>query len=520
MENNYLSMWCIPDQRPSRGSIGVAHTAFSRSGRAEAGRTLAEEAVRLWHARPPDRAHEQQTDALALEHLVGAVESKVATFLQGTPTAEQLEERLKLLTELQARNATASYRQVAHAIELVVAERTGKVGDGLGAAFDANPVAVGEALAHVRDALRGLVWPTTETSAALKRFDRLVQKLRDLPEFEARLTPQATSRVSAYLVEEARAVASRATHEVLEMLTADALRRHLPSVTAALCDLEERGVRYQQQVTAMVNALADQVRVHHQDEQGTASSIALLLPGPSQHEIVGALMVAKDCTDITTLATKMIGEFELRLRDRASRSYPHAASAGLPSLMLHLPYTELVTVWTRLLDAIQRVPGFSLYERLLAFGLDAAADQLWALAAPTCFFAGRDHEVFGVGIQEIAVVALPPARGGPDDERIRGELAQRFRAKAEDNCCQVTDGAGSDELTVCRILAGFPIGIEYANHALLQSYVAAGNRGHLPHLVGIIGDSELGRPSPAHLALLHSNTTSNGNATENNHERH
>jgi hypothetical protein len=234
---------------------------------------------------------------------------------------------------------------------------------------------------------------------------------------------------------------------------------------------------------------------------------------------VNALLVAKDCMEVATLASKMIGEFELRLRDRAGRSYPHAATAGLPSLMLHVSYTDLVAVWTGLLDAIQRVPGFSLYERVRAFGLDAAADLLWERAGPTCFFAGRDHEVFGVSIKETAVLALPPARGGPEDERIRGELEQRFRAKAEDNCCHVTHGAGSDELTVCRILAGFPIGIEYANHALLQSYAAASTRGHLPHLVGIVGDSELGRASPAHLALLHNNTTSNGDATENNHER-
>jgi hypothetical protein len=504
-------MWGIPDQRPSRGSIGVAHTEFGKSGRAEAGRTLAEDALNLLHARPPDRAYQQQTDALAPEHLTSAIESKVASFLPGTPPAEQLCERLKILMELQARTTTATYRQVAQTIELVVAESAAKLREALAAAFDANPVTVNDALAHVRDAIGHFTPPATEASAALKRLDGLVQKLHDLPGFDERLTTRTAKRVSDYLTEEARAEAARAIHEVLQMLTADALRRHLPTVTAALRDLEERSVRYQQQLTAFRTSLTEQVQMHHREEQDSASSVAVLLPGPSQHEIVGALLVAKECGDKTTLLSQMIAEFEVCLRERASRSSTHAtAGMGLPSLMLLLPYTELAAAWIGLLDSVRRVPGFSLYERLGAFGLDAAADQLWELAAPTCFFAGRDHEVFGVNVQEIAVIALPPACGGPGDERIRGELAQRFRAKAEDNCCHVTDGAGS-ELTVARIKAGFPIGIEHANHALLQSYVAAGTRGHLPHLVGIVSDSELGRPSAAHVALLRNQSPANGN---------
>jgi hypothetical protein len=408
---------------------------------------------------------------------------------------------------------TAAYRQVAQAIELLVAECTNRVRDALQAAFDSNPVAISEALAHVREAIGRFAPPTTEGSASLKRLDDLVQKLRDLPGFEERLVEQTAKRISDNLTEEARSAAALATHEILQVLTADALRRHLHTVTAASRDLEERSVRYQQQVTAFRNALTEQVQMRHQEEQASASSVAVLLPGPNQHDIIAALLVAKDCANKTTLVSQMIAELEVCLRERASRSCPEAApGTGLPTLMLLLPYTELAAAWIGLLDSVQRVPGFSLYERLGAFGLDAAADQLWELAAPTCFFSGRDHEVFGVNVQEIAVISLPPASGGPNDERIRGDLAQRFRAKAEDNCCHVTDGAGS-ELTVCRIKAGFPIGIEHANHTLLQSYVAA--RGHLPHLVGIIGDSELGRPSPAHIALLQNQIPATPNTKEN-----
>jgi hypothetical protein len=220
---------------------------------------------------------------------------------------------------------------------------------------------------------------------------------------------------------------------------------------------------------------------------------------------------------MTTLAGKLAGEFELRLRGRAGRSQPQTGG-GPPSLMLGLSYTELAAVWTGLLDDLRRVPGFSLYERLRAYGLEEAADLLWQRAAPTCFFTGRDHETFGVSVHEVAVVALPPAQGGPEDERIRGELVQRFCARAE-NRCQITDGAGGDELTVCRINTGWPIGIEQANHVLSLSYAAAAARGHLPHLVGILSDSELGRPSPAYLALAGGDTPPmKGNGKEHTRE--
>jgi hypothetical protein len=283
--------------------------------------------------------------------------------------------------------------------------------------------------------------------------------------------------------------------------------------------MEQHGVQYQLQVAAFLSALADQEQLHRLDEQSTPSSIALVLPGPSQAEIISALMASRDSADMTTLTGKLAGEFELRLRDRARRSQPQAGG-GLASLLLCIPYAELATVWTGLLEDVRRVSGFSLYERLRAYGLDAAVDLLWQRAAPTGFFAGRDHEAFGVTVHEVAVVALPPAHGGPEDERIRGELALRFHNRAE-NRCQVTDGAGGDELTVCRINTGWPIGIEQANHVLLQSYAAAGKRGHLPHLVGILTDSELGRPSPAYLAIAGGETApTNSNGKEHTHEEH
>jgi hypothetical protein len=210
--NDILSMWGISNQRPSRGSIGVAHTAFSRTGQAEAARFLAEETFQLLHARASDRGYEQRADDLAPANLTSAVSIKVATLplLQGAPpTADELEERRRLLTDLQAGNLTSACRQIMHAIDQVVAERLSKLRQAVAATFDSNPADIGKAVVHVRDALRAAVWPT-EGSKALERLAMLVQKLRELPEFEGRLIPQAASRVATYLVEQGRAAAAQA----------------------------------------------------------------------------------------------------------------------------------------------------------------------------------------------------------------------------------------------------------------------------------------------------------------------
>jgi hypothetical protein len=116
----------------------------------------------------------------------------------------------------------------------------------------------------------------------------------------------------------------------------------------------------------------------------------------------------------------------------------------------------------------------------------------------TSWFDGRDDPRFGIARFEFMMVRLP-APAGPKDVEVKEVIEALFR-KAGFHEIQSSGHARS--ISVLRIYAGWPVGIEGGNAVLLQAYGRSTRTGHLPHLVGILSDSQAGRHAPGILRLL------------------
>jgi hypothetical protein len=501
--DGFLPMWGVPEQVPLRGSICASHTVTGREGIADAAATLAKLDFQSASSHVPDRGHLQAADALAAEPLTRAAVNHVAALPQAgevPPEEAALRERLRLIKDLQANSPTSACRDVRRVVEQVVTDCMDVLRQRLTASFDADPAAHAEAVRQVRTVLAETRWPTPN-GQPLQRLTNACTKLHELPRFEDRLTPEVYRRVCAYLGQEGRAAAEGALEEVVRSVAAEAYQRQLPGLTRFLREAEQQGQRYAEQVKAFLDALAENQRAVRAQRQGRSSSVSVLLPGVGADEVLSGMKAARDCPDTHALATQLHADFAARLRETARRSHPQvdADRASVPTLLLHLGATELADAWLRLVEE-NLGGGHSLYDQARAYGLTRLAEELWQTAAPTCFFLGRDHDRFGMNLTEVAVVRLPLARG-PADEQARGELAEFFRRRSLN--CDVTDGSRADaEISVCRINAGWVIGAELANGALIQRYGQASDQGHPPHLLGLVSDAELGKASTAYLHLL------------------
>ncbi|MGE0759549.1 MAG: hypothetical protein AB7F89_20275 [Pirellulaceae bacterium] len=501
--SGFHRMWAVSDQIPNRGSIGVSHTVDNQDGIALASGQLLDLGVQLLGSRPLDRRHEallHQLEPASLSRAAHAAVEALPTWEHEDRTLSALTQRLGLLKELGACTLSQRARDVRRVVAATVSEAAEQLLTSLRQCFDVNPQATGGEIQAIRAALAEYTWPSSN-GAAHKRLTRIVALLAELPAYEDQVTRELYQRILSDQLRAGWESATAALHEVVQSLTADAWRRQWPQLQASLQDLGRRCLLFDQQLKRLHDLLDDHARAVREEQQHRASSIALPLPGPTAEEVISGMKCANHCSDTPSLASKLFGEFDLRLRQLARESFPHldADGSSFVTLLLDLPAEEGKGAWLRLV-AERLGDGHSLYARVDQVGVEEVARFLWTRSAPTTHFHGRDQERFGTSLTEIAIWRLP-ASVAPNDPPIRERLIRHCRSVSPN--CHVVPGAADDtEISVCRINCGFAIGIESANHSLIQSYGEAAEHGHLPHLAGIVADSELGRPSPAYLRLL------------------
>lgn len=503
--NGHQPMWGIANQVPNRGSIGVAHTVNNHDGIARAATEIFTRAIELADSRPLERGYESALRRVAPEALTRTALAALET-APGLDTeerdAESLRHRLALMKELSARTSSTRTQEVRRLVSQVVRDDVDKLLDSVRQSFDVNPVATSGVIRDIQANLAEMQWPQP-TNSHTKKLVRITATIAELPGHEERLLPETLQRVIQDQSQAGWEAAAAALHEVVQSLVADEWQRQWPQLQASLQDVSHRCIGYEQAARQVHEALDENERMLREDQQSKASSVAMMLPGPTADEVVNGMKTVNHCADTPALANKMFAEFDVRLRQLARETHTHldADGASLASLLLDLPVKDTTTEWLRLFDE-HLGHGHSLYARVGAMGTETVTEFLWKRAAPTCFFLGRDHERFGMNITEVAIVRLPPTVGA-EDPRIREHVASLFRGYSRN--CHITTGAVDDrEINVCRINCGFVIGIESANHSLIQRYGEAAEHGHLPHLAGIVADSPLGGPSSAYLSLLDS----------------
>lgn len=499
--SGYNPMWRIADQVPNRAGLGVAFTKVEKAGLADAAALLADELFDRSRTPSAERSYLKANDAWEPTSLARAARLAVSALPQlepRLPHIDGLEARHKLLTALAAGTPSADGRAVRDAVAALVTALLDDLRCALQRTFDAEPAAVAEAVGQVRAAQQAFAWPRPD-HRPLQRLATVTAKLAELPQHESQLTQDAREHVAAHLLEEGWAAGERAADVVIGELARVAVARQEPALRASLKELEDRSLRYVQQLDVAGRRLDDNRQAIRADAERLRSSVALTVAGPDRDQVLSGMKAAARCADLVSLVAALRPDLEARLRESARRRYPHVDAGGgsLAALVVELPAAEIVAAVEGLVADHLGV-GHSLYELLERHGVIAAAEFLWRRAAPTCFFKGRDHDRFGTPTTEIAIVRLPAAIG-PRDEPVRAELAAAFRA--QDPTCHVTEGGREQGVSVLRIAAGFPIGVEQSNHALIQRYAVAAEEAHTPHLIGLVPDAPLGEASPGYVRL-------------------
>jgi hypothetical protein len=495
-------MWGIPDQQPLRGGIGVSFTMVSLEGQADATASIADQIFESYRARPVSRAHLAANDALQPARLGEGVLNACASLEQLgqiNPEVASVHARYLFLRKLGAGHLNgAECREILDRATAMVDERVEELRQALKRSFDDHPAGTAGAVAQVR-AAQAEFKPARPNPKLLDRVNELLQKLAEIPSHEGDLTKEAYDRVHIGLIQEAASYAKQATEDVLAVLAWEEFQRRLPSIRANLAETESQSLRYTRRLDEVRRYLAEVQQSVRDEVAKLTSSIALVIAGPSQDEVLTGIKTALQADDMGMVASALSKEFEGRLRDLARARYPHidVAHSSVATLIVEGVGEDLAQLLADLVEE-SLGHGHSLFQLIERYGVAAAARFLWLRAESTCFFSGRDHDRLGTPSTEIGIVRLPKATS-PMDETIRERLAAAFRSLSQN--CQVTGGGPALGINVVRIKAGFPIGTEQSVHSLLPRYALAGREGHRPHLLDLVPDAPLGEASPAYLDL-------------------
>lgn len=501
--NTFLPMWGIPDQIPSRATATTSKTNVGRGGVIDAAAALGRQVFETIKLARGERAHVQAIDDLnpgRLSKMAMTAITSLAQFESTPMTLAEVNERYEVLKHVAAGTASRDAREIAEAVQKVVEGRTAEVRAGFGKLFDQQPADVVDAVVQGRQQLNDYT-PPRGNLKLLAKLRRILQRLHELPQFETSLVPGTYQGVRTALLQEARKATEEALVEVIDGQTWAALQDKRPTLEVFFKEIQARGVKFQTQVSAVVDDLAEKQQEARQQEQEMASSATLTLPGPDKDEVLTGMRTVAGCAEVSALVELLVPEFDAALRTFARHHYPHldAQNASFATLNVEIRSGEIAEILVRLVES-RLGTGHSLYQLVERYGIAKCAEYLVQRAGATCFFAGRTEHRFGFTPMEFAILRMPPAKDSADEE-----VRELFRGEVEHLAPNLHVDEGNDldrEISITRFFCGWIIGTEAANGALLQHYAFAGDEGHPPHLVGIVSDSPLGKVSPAYRNLL------------------
>jgi hypothetical protein len=223
----------------------------------------------------------------------------------------------------------------------------------------------------------------------------------------------------------------------------------------------------------------------------------VVLSEPTGEDLLAAIMTHRKVGSQAELFDGLRHDLEERLRETAARHGMAHAQIPFRRMFLALPVGEVVDTFRSLI--VESISGtHSFYETCQSYGLERLVSELVKRSQITSWFEGRDDSRFGITKFQVSIVRMPSA-ANPKDVQIKELMEGLFR---QTGFHQILTNGHERSLSVLRICAGWPVGIEGGNAALLQAYGRSRRTGHLPHLTGILADSQAGEHAPGILKLL------------------
>ncbi len=497
----HLSMLGGRTHKQIRCGSGASYTKVCTTGLQDASLIIYDKLVAIWRQGPINDSFLTDIDGLLPNNLAEVIRSR----LIGVPElsdpgldADELRKRWVTITAIRARNVSRVYRDAIGYAQTAAQEAAANLHRSLEKAFATGPHKIRETVDQARQALQAVAFPNPDQEP-FARLHRLINAQDQIKARRTSLPKSAFDFVCAQLINQGRAGYLQAITQLSMEMAAEVLRPVRDKLHSDLDELASKGAEFQKNLAALRERLEAKQKLAADQQHVSHASVVLHLEGPDAKQVLAGMIARNNCADLNEWASKFLELYEERLRERARTEYPwiDANNASLSDLVRIVEPQDLADEFGWLMQESVGT-GHTLYELIDKYGVVRAAEYLYQRAQHTCQLGNRDIEALNVCPSEITLVRLPQPVG-PKDQEIRNRLARVFQKLGN---CSVAEGAREQrDVTVVRLLMGWPIVIEQSNEPLHASYKRSAKRSHSPHLLGVIPDSSHGQPSNRHLAL-------------------
>lgn len=410
--------------------------------------------------------------------------------LPSNPDLEDMIRKSELLTALATGRKPELAEEVAISIKSVCHEAGRNVCRQFDLAAANAPCRVEGILKDLTDALARMDCPKSSDGHALARFQKRANQFKTLARLKGQIKETTYEKLISHLVQEAQSE----YWDVLEQWADRHFREHWEKQRDMVRERCEKFLQDSRDYRSRVRLCVDECknRFNRANERLTTlkSGNQVVLEEASEAEFLAALMADRKVGGQSELIEDLRHDFEERLRQRAEETgmgQHNARQMPFRALVLALSVADIVDSFASLVVE-GTSDSHSFYDSCQAYGLDRLVSELVRRSRITSWFDGRDNSRFGITQFEVRMVRMPEAVN-PKEAEIRELLKALF---AKEGFHDVLNNSHARSISVLRIYAGWPIGIEGGNPALLEDYKKSADSGHLPHLVGILPDTRAG----------------------------
>ena len=497
-----LAMWGIRQQPCNQGNAMLATTTMS-SASAEA---LAHELFPKIMGIDADQTVQFDRRSLGeldpeilFEQAINVVRANPVLSLSSELTPEDIMQKSVLVKKLNTGRDPQIDEELTRSIRLLCLEAGQLVREQFDLASRKAPSKVDGVIDDLLDGIDQMGQVGNGGGGTLAHFEKRTEQLRNLPHLQGEMKEATFRKLKNRLLEKAQSE----YFDVLDQWTKARFRRLWTKECEMVRDMCEKYRQDSRGFDSKVRLCCEECsrNYHRAKERQTTLKAGnkVVLNEASKDEFMAALMASRKVGGEGELIVDLRQEFEQHLRllvKKRGIGQRNAQCLSFRTLVLTLLVTDIVDAFTSLiLENISE--SYSFYESCQVYGLERLVSELTRRSRITSWFNGRDDQRFGITQFEVRMVRLPqPAN--PKETQIKDLLEVFLQEKGFH---EILDNGQSRSISVLRIYAGWPIGIEGGNSVLLDAYEKSAHTGHLPHLVGILPDTMAGEHAPSLLKL-------------------
>jgi len=496
-----VAMLGLQQQLCNHGNVGNGRTIMSSTGTEESSRELLPKVVNI----DPDQT--LQIDRCILgelerQGLWQQIKVKVFAHPQlDLPSGADLTEIIQK-SQLVAAMVTGGKPQLAEELAVSIKSTCQQAGSNVRRQFDLAaaraPSRVGNVVGDLADAVTQMDRAKTSDGHALALFQKRASQFKNLPRLKDQIKETAYERLISHLVQEAQSEYSDVLKQWAEDHFWEYRRNELELVRERFEKFMADNRDFRSKVRICIDECKKRLNIAKEHLTTLKAGNEVILEEASKAEFLAALMASHKVGSQSELISELRHDFEQRLREQAEQKgmgSQYAQQMPFRALILAMSEADIVDVFTSLiLEGTS--DSHSFYESCQAYDLERLVSDLVNRSRITSGFDGLDDPRFGIVCYEVRIVRMAKAIN-PNEAKIKEVLDALFTREG----FYIEDNFHARSISVTRIYAGWPIGIEGGNTALLKAYKKSAEIGHLPHMVGILPDTRAGEHAPGIMRL-------------------